>query len=172
MFFDGWDSIYRPAVLGILAYGALIVLLRTSGKRTLTKMNAFDLVVTVALGSTLATILLSADVTLSSGVTALATLIGLQYAVAWTSLRWPSIEHAVKSTPSVLVLRGVVQWDELRRQRVSEAEVRAAIRQAGLLQVEQAGVVVLETDGTFNVVSADHLPEDVGRRIRVGTTDV
>jgi hypothetical protein len=60
----------RVLLLGALGYVALILLLRLSGKRTLAKMNAFDLVVTVALGSTLATLLLSSRVTLLEGVTA------------------------------------------------------------------------------------------------------
>ena len=65
MFFDDWGGLARVAVVGFLAYGGLVLLLRVSGKRTLSKMNAFDLVVTVALGSTLATILLSSSVEIS-----------------------------------------------------------------------------------------------------------
>ncbi|WP_231362619.1 hypothetical protein [Thioalkalivibrio sp. ALMg9] len=67
MFFGGWDGLLRTLVVGVLAYVALIVFLRLSGKRTLSKMNAFDLVVTVALGSTLATVLLAKDVALAEG---------------------------------------------------------------------------------------------------------
>lgn len=68
--------------MGVLAYVALVVLLRVSGKRTLSKMNAFDLVVTVALGSTLATVLMAKDVALAEGVFAFALLIGLQLFVS------------------------------------------------------------------------------------------
>jgi uncharacterized membrane protein YcaP (DUF421 family) len=49
-----------------------------SGKRTLSKLDAFDLIVTVALGSTLATVLLSRDVALAEGIVAFALLVGLQ----------------------------------------------------------------------------------------------
>lgn len=48
MFFDGWDSIIRVILAGVLAYVGLVVVLRISGNRTLSKMNSFDLV-TVAL---------------------------------------------------------------------------------------------------------------------------
>jgi len=65
MLFNGWESWGRMLVVGALAYAGLIVLLRLSGKRTLAKMNAFDLVVTVALGSTLATVMTSKDVALA-----------------------------------------------------------------------------------------------------------
>ena len=42
MFFDGWTGLLRVLVVGTLAYAALVLLLRVTGKRTLSKMNAFD----------------------------------------------------------------------------------------------------------------------------------
>ena len=50
MWFTGWEPPVRTVLTGVCAYAALILLLRVSGKQTLSKMNAFDLVVTVALG--------------------------------------------------------------------------------------------------------------------------
>jgi uncharacterized membrane protein YcaP (DUF421 family) len=67
MFFSGWESLFRTLVVGVLAYVALVAFLRLSGNRTLSKMNAFDLVVTVSLGSTLATVLLTRDIALADG---------------------------------------------------------------------------------------------------------
>ena len=65
LFFDSWESIIRTSVITILAYILMIFFLRISGKRTLSKMNAFDLIVTIALGSTLATVSLSKNVALA-----------------------------------------------------------------------------------------------------------
>ena len=48
MFFDGWQSLLRTLVIGVLAYAALVGILRISGNRTLSKLNAFDFIVTVA----------------------------------------------------------------------------------------------------------------------------
>ena len=81
IFFDNWETLFRTLIIGVLAYASLVMLLRISGRRTLSKMNAFDMVVTVALGSTLATILLNRDVALAEGVLAFALLIGMQYLV-------------------------------------------------------------------------------------------
>ncbi|MDN5761942.1 MAG: hypothetical protein L0H41_06465 [Microlunatus sp.] len=83
MIYDGWFGLVRVIVVGTCAYLALVLLLRVSGKRTLAKLNAFDFIVTVALGSTLATVLLSSSVALVEGILALALLVGLQYLVAW-----------------------------------------------------------------------------------------
>jgi len=168
MLFDGWDVIVRTVVVGVPAYAALVVLLRLSGKRTLSKMNAFDFVVTVALGSTLATILLSRDVALAEGVTALALLIALQGAIAWLSVRVRFVERAVKSEPRLLVYRGRVLHDAMRRERVLEVEVLQALRNQGVASTEEVQAVVLETDGTFSVVRSDPGSERSSLRNVVG----
>ena len=94
MFFQNWSGIIRTVIVGTLAYAVLLLSLRDSGKRTLAKLNAFDLVVTVALGSTLATILLSESVALAEGVTGLILLILLQYVVAFFSVRSKAFARA------------------------------------------------------------------------------
>lgn len=139
-------------LVGILAYVALVIFLRISGKRTLSKMNAFDFVVTVALGSTLATVLLSKDVALAEGLLALLLLIGLQFIVAWLSVRSSWVEALVKSEPTLLLYQGQFLHAVMRRERVSQEEIEAAVRQAGLSDPTAVAAVVLETDGTFSVI--------------------
>lgn len=150
--FSGWSALLRTAVVGVCAYAILILFLRISGKRTLAKMNAFDLVVTVALGSTLASILLSKDVALAQGVLAFAMLIGLQFLVTWTSIRAHWIRQLVTGEPSLLLYRGKFLSSALKKQRISEDEIHAAVRSAGLASVRDVEAVVLETDGSFSIV--------------------
>ncbi|ORB68735.1 DUF421 domain-containing protein [Mycolicibacterium tusciae] len=95
MWFDVVGDIARVVLIGSAAYISLIVILRISGKRTLAKLNAFDLVVTVAVGSTLATILLNSDVSFAEGVTALALLAVLQFLVG---VSVDQIRQAIRST--------------------------------------------------------------------------
>lgn len=152
MFFSGWDSVLRTLVVGVLAYLALVAFLRLSGNRTLSKLSAFDLVVTVALGSTLATVLLTKDVALADGALAFALLIGLQFAVTWSSVRVRWVRHLFTGEPLMLLYRGKVLSAALRRARVTEDEVRAVVRSAGLVSLGDARAVVLETDGSFSVV--------------------
>ncbi len=115
-------------------------------------MNAFDLIVTVALGSTLATVLLSSSVSLSEGLLAFALLCGLQYAVAWLSVRSPRFQDLVKAEPSLLFYDGRFLEAALRRERVTREEVLAAVRAAGHGELAAVAAVVLETDGSFSVV--------------------
>jgi len=152
MWFDTWPDVGRVLAVGTAAYLALVVLLRISGKRTLSKLNAFDLVVTVALGSTLATILLSSDVSWAEGAVALALLIALQLLVTWSSvrLRWP--RRVVTAEATILVRDGVVDDAAMRRQRVTRGELLQALRSSGVGGLDQVAAVVLETDGTLSVV--------------------
>lgn len=152
LFFKDPQALLRTLVVGFSAYICLILLLRISGKRTLSKMNAFDFVVTVALGSTLATILLSKEVTLAQGVMAFAVLIGAQYAVTWTSVRWEWIRGVVTGEPLMLVYDGQLLHQAMKKARVAESEIIATIRSHGLPGLQQTQAVVLETDGSFSVL--------------------
>ena len=152
MFFDSWFGIVRILIVGVHAYAALIIFLRVSGKRTLSKWNAFDFVVTIALGSTLASVIISKDVVLIEGVIAFALLIGLQFVITRLSVRFNFIENVVKAEPTLLFDKGEFLNEAMRRQRVAESEVRAAIRSKGFASIENIEAVVLETDGTFSVV--------------------
>lgn len=158
VFFAGWSGLVRVVIVGTLAYFALVLLLRVSGKRTLSKMNAFDLVVTVALGSTLATVILSKDVALVEGGTALALLVGLQFGITWLSVRSASVRRLVKAEPTLLLYQGSFLPEQLRRSRVLEDEVYAAIREQGIAALSGVEAVVLETDGSFAVVSRTEGP--------------
>tara|TARA_R100001143_G_scaffold38134_1_gene35378 strand:+ start:1658 stop:2170 length:513 start_codon:yes stop_codon:yes gene_type:complete len=153
IFFNGWSVLGRTLLIGVLAYMSLVFMLRVSGKRTLAKMNAFDLVVTVAIGSTLATIVLSKSVALAEGLLALALLIGMQFAISWSSTRMPWLRRIVTGEPRLLLRDGTMLDDALRDARVTREEVRAAVRAAGIGALDDVAAVVLETDGSFSVIA-------------------
>lgn len=152
VFFDGWAELARILIVGTIAYAALIVLLRLGGKRTLSRMNAFDLIVTISLGSVLAATLLSRDVALAEGVLALALLIGLQYAVAWAEIRYGRIRGLVRSEPALLVWRGKLMSAAMRRERIAEDDVLAAVRRSSILSLEDVHAAILETNGSVSVM--------------------
>jgi uncharacterized membrane protein YcaP (DUF421 family) len=152
MLFDSWAGLLRVLVVGTLAYVSLVLFLRISGNRTLSKLNAFDLVVTVALGSTLATVLLSKDVALLEGLLAFALLIFLQFVVTWISARSGAFANLIKAEPRLLVHEGQLLRTSLRRARITEDEMLAALRSSGVNSVSEARAVVLETDGTLSVL--------------------
>ena len=154
MFFDTWHGLLRVLIVGTVSYAALISLLRISGKRSLSKMNAFDLVVTVALGSTFATVILNNSIPLAEGVLALGLLIALQFVITWLSVRFEPLQNLVKAEPTLLVRDGDYLPEAMRTQRVTKEEVEAALRENGTADAAQAACVVLETDGSLSVIQA------------------
>lgn len=166
--FPGWGVLARTALVGIAAYVTLVLVLRVSGKRTLAKLNAFDLIVTVALGSTLASVLTSQTVAWAQGALAFALLVALQYAVTWLSVRSPRVRGLVRSEPTLLVHRGALLEGRLRAERITPGEIEAAVRARGLARVADADAVVLETDGSLSVVPARPVGDHDAAAVRPG----
>ena len=152
VFFDNFYGLLRVVVASVCAYAALVAMLRVSGARNIAQMNAFDFVVTVALGSTLATIILTDSVAIVEGIVALAMLILLQFSVTWLSVRSKTVSNLVKSTPVLVVYRGQLLSQNMWRSRVIEEEIQSALRQNGMASVEAVEAVILETDGKFSVI--------------------
>lgn len=142
----------RTVIVCTFAYVTLVLFLRISGKRTLAKLNAFDLVVTVALGSTLSAILLQESIALAEGATALAVLILLQYLVTHASVRSKAAAKMFRSEPRLLVRSGSYCHGAMKRQRITEDEIKSAIRASGTETVEAISAIVLESDGTLSVI--------------------
>lgn len=155
MWVDSVSAIFRVLLVGTAAYVGVVVVLRLSGKRTLAKLNAFDLVVTVALGSTLATILLSSDVSFLEGFVALALLAALQFVVAFLSSRIPIVRDAITARPTLVFADGRFRMQAMARQRIGEEEIRQVVRASGAGDLTTIAAVVLETDGSMSVIAAD-----------------
>lgn len=143
----------RILLVGPLAYLLVIVLLRVSGKRTLSKMNAFDFIVTIALGSMLATVILDDSLSLVEGGAALAVLIFGQFVITFLSSRSKAVTRLMKARPTLIFHGGDFLQDVLERERVTEEEVLAAARRSGHASLATVSSVVLESDGTFSVLT-------------------
>jgi uncharacterized membrane protein YcaP (DUF421 family) len=155
VFFDGWEPLLRILTIGPLAFVTLVLVLRASGKRTLSKMNAFDFVGTIALGSLFATVIINQDVTLAEGAVAFAVLVAAQFAITFISVRSDRFERFLKAEPTLLYRNGEMLREALRRVRVTEREVETIARRRGLPNLDTVSAVILEADGTFSVVESD-----------------
>ena len=148
----GWPALLHVAVVGSCAYLSLIVLLRGYGKRTLSKINAFDFVVTIALGSILASVMLSKTVSLAEGVTAFVVLMSWQYLFSWLGSRFGRVRDLLASEPRLLAHDGAFVTSAMRAERIADDEVLQAIRKHGFDQLQDVRAVVLEADGTLSVI--------------------
>ncbi len=152
IFFGDPAFLVRVLIVGVCAYVALVIIVRLSGKRTLSSMNAFDFIVNVAVGSILASTIVSRDVSLAEGVLALGILVVLQYAVSWSSVRSERVQKAVKSEPRLLCYDGESLHDAMQRERITEGEIRQTLRSEGVASLESVHAIVLETNGNLSVL--------------------
>ena len=151
-FFSGWAPVGRILVVGASMYLALVVLLRISGSRSLATMNAFDLIVTVAIGSSFGRALTAKSVALLEAVAAFVLLLLLQFVVAWSQARWPRLEAVVTNPPTLLFFRGRFLDGPMRRCRISRDSVRATVRKQQVGSLDQVDAVVLESSGELSVI--------------------
>lgn len=156
MIFQNLQNLIVVVLIGTAAYVGLVVLLRVSGNRTLSKMNSFDLVVTIAFGSTLSTILVNRSISLAEGLTAIALLIFLQFLITWISVRSKGFNRLIKTNPTLLFEEGSFLRKNMKATRIAEDEIRAAIRKKGYGDVEQIAAVVLESDGSLSVITKEN----------------
>lgn len=153
LIFDSTETILRTLTIGIMAYFAIVIIIRISGKRSLTQLNAFDLVVTVALGSILSSIIINKDVTITQGIAAFLVLITLQYIITKIAVNTNLINKFIKSTPVMLFYNGEFHYDNMKKERVVETESKQAIRSNGNGGLSDVRAVILETSGSLSVIN-------------------
>ncbi|MHA6253244.1 DUF421 domain-containing protein [Oceanobacillus sp. CAU 1775] len=153
LIFDGFDTILRTLTIGIMAYFAIVIIIRVSGKRSLTQLNAFDLIVTVALGSILSSIIINQNVTITQGVTAFLVLIVLQYIITKLSVNTNFTKKYIKASPIFLYYNNEFQYENMQKERVVETEIKQAIRSNGNGALSDVWAVILETDGSLSVIN-------------------
>jgi len=129
----------------------LFFFVRISGKRTLAKLNAFDFVVTVALGSTLSYMML-AMVPIIEGAIVLLLIIALQYIFAWTARSSKKIEKLINAVPSLIFYDGHFIEHAMAKEAITEGEIYSKIRNAGIDHIDEVKAVVMELNGEITVV--------------------
>jgi uncharacterized membrane protein YcaP (DUF421 family) len=141
------------ALRGVLVYGALLLLLRLSGKRQVGQLAPFDLVLLLVLSNAVQNSMNAGDNSVTAGLILVMTLVTLNGIFGWLTARSKRLEAFIDGTPQILVHNGVAQEAVLRRARISRHELMGAIRQVGLTDIDQVRVAILENNGRINVIA-------------------
>lgn len=154
--FDGPNDLIRIAATAPIMYVSVVLAIRLAGKRATSQMNNFDWIVTVAVGSLVGSGIILEDVTASEAILGILILLGLQWVVTKLAVHQTWVQRVVKAQPALLIEDGQVKEKTMRRERVTEAELFAALRRSGLTDPAQAVWVVLESDATLSVIPEGH----------------
>lgn len=150
-FETSWTSVIAICVTAIVIYLAVIIFTRIAGKRSFSKMSSFDFAMTVAIGSILASTILSKSISLLEGLVGLGMVYLLQIFVAILR-RSSNIEKLVDNKPLLLMERTNILHDNLKKARVTEADLRSKLREANVLEMSQIRAVVFEPTGDISVL--------------------
>ncbi|WP_203296448.1 DUF421 domain-containing protein [Luteirhabdus pelagi] len=137
------------STLGI--YIAVIVYTRIFGKRSFSKMSSFDFAMTVAVGSVIATTLLSSSVSLLEGLVGLFSI----YVFQLTAARLRSFklfQNAIDNTPLLLMDGEKILYENLKKGRVTISDLRSKLREANVIRLDEVRAVVFETTGDIVVL--------------------
>ena len=142
------EKVIRSAAVYIF----LLAAFRVAGKRQLGQMTAFDLIVLLIISNVVQNALIGNDNSLGGGLLGAPVILTLNAGVAWLTFRYKPVERLVENTPTVLVKHGRIVRENLRRERLSLPELRAALRREGIVLLRDVRYAILEEDGHLSVV--------------------
>lgn len=144
--------------LGI--YTMVIAFTRIFGKRSFSKMSSFDFAMTVAVGSIIATTVLSSSVSLAEGILGLLAIYFFQLSAAFFR-RYKPFRQAIDNTPLLLMHNTEILYDNLKKARVTEGDLRAKLREANVTEYSHIQAVVFETTGDITVLHNESMNENL-----------
>jgi uncharacterized membrane protein YcaP (DUF421 family) len=139
-------------IRSVVVYLFLLVAFRLAGKRQLGQMTAFDVVVLLIISNVVQNAVIGNDNSLGGGLFGATVIVLLNACVAWLTFRFKPIERLVEHTPTVLAKGGRILRENLRRERLSLPEFRAALRREGVVSLRAVRYVILEEDGHLSVI--------------------
>jgi uncharacterized membrane protein YcaP (DUF421 family) len=143
------DLIIRTVVI----FTVILVLTRMLGRRELGSLEPFDLILLIVVGDLVQQGVTQDDYSLTGAVLVIATLALLSIGVSYLSFRVPRLRPVLNGEPIVLVEGGRFIDSNMRRERLTEAEVHSAARQNGLATLDGVRFAVLETNGQISFIA-------------------
>ena len=153
------EKLLRPMIV----YLFLILFLRLFGKRELAQLNPFDLVVLLSLSNTVQNAMIGDDNSVTGGIIGAFSLLAINYVLTLVLFRLPKLDKVVEGTETVLIRRGEVDWAAMKREALTELELKSVLHKQGIDDVLEVEKCVLEPNGTFYVETIKPRADDVER---------
>lgn len=149
------EKVLRP----VIVYLCLVLFLRIFGKRELAQLNPFDLIVLLCLSNTVQNSIIGDDNSVSGGVIGVFSLLTINFVVTRVLFRFPGLNQTVEGTEAVLIRHGEVDWQAMKKERLTELELKTVLHRQGLNDYSLVEKCVLEPSGNFYVEQRDPLRE-------------
>lgn len=144
-----WEMVVRAAVI----YGALLIFVRISGRRTVGQFTPFDLLVVMLLSESVSNGLAGEENSVTGGIISALTLIAMNIAVAYITARSTKVQTLVEGNAVLIGKNGRLFREVLKRERVPLSDVEQALREADC-DLSEMRRAFLEADGQISVLKS------------------
>jgi len=142
------ETVVRVVIVYVFVWGCFRVL----GKRELTQMTPFELVMLLLIPQLFSRALTRQDYSVTNGIIGSATLFSLVFLTSVLAHRFPAFHRVLEARPTVLVRRGELLESDLNRQRIAPIDILGAMHKAGVAELSQVEWAILEGDGRISIV--------------------
>jgi uncharacterized membrane protein YcaP (DUF421 family) len=142
------DIVLRGIVVFVFLYG----LMRIIGRRELSSLEPFDLILLVVLGDAVQQGLTQDDYSLTGAILAIGTIAVLQLGVSYANFRFPRLRPLLDGEPIVIVEHGKTIDKNLKRERVTMEDLLQAARQQNIASLDDVDWAVMETSGAISFI--------------------
>jgi uncharacterized membrane protein YcaP (DUF421 family) len=155
-----WKEALAVLVTAVGMYAAMLLIVRLAGRRIVSAVTAYDLAAGLCLGSIMGRSILGSTPALPAGAMAFAILLGLHCATR-AVLRRPGLDRLLGAGPVLVMRDGQVLPEALSRTKLTEDDLRAALRRASIGSYVDVGAAVVERTGTISVLRHGQATADV-----------
>ncbi|WP_454765350.1 DUF421 domain-containing protein [Cupriavidus campinensis] len=150
-----WEFVLR----GLIVYGAIMLLMRLSGRRQIGQLSPLDLVLLLIISNAVQNAMNAGDNSVVAGLILAATLFGADVLLSYGTWRSRRFEMLVEGRPEIIIHQGEVFKEVMRRERITPHELHKALRRNGCARLADVHFAILETDGSLSVIRKDR-PEE------------
>jgi uncharacterized membrane protein YcaP (DUF421 family) len=140
------------ALRAIVLFTFVFVITRVVGRRELSSLEPFDLILLIVLGDAIQQGLTQDDYSVTGALIVVSTIAILQVLISFAGFRFRRLRPLLEGEPVVIVQDGRLIERNLKRERVTPEEVAAEARQQQIASLEDVQWAVLETNGSISFI--------------------
>jgi uncharacterized membrane protein YcaP (DUF421 family) len=154
-----WDNLFSMDVSAlnliiraVVVYFSVLLLLRSGGKRQIGQMGPTEFVAVLLISNAVQNAMNAGDNSLIGGIILAVTLVGLSCLISYLTFRFKSAEKLFEGVPTLIVHNGKRLEENMRKEQLTDSELRSLIRKQGVNGLTEIDTAILEPDGTLTII--------------------
>jgi len=153
--YKGLPELIDIAAVALAVFILIIILTRLVGLRSFAKMTSVDFATTIAVGSMIAAVILPSQPSIIGGCFGIFMIYLLQLISSWLKTHSKLFSNIVENSPVIIMRNGEINHEALKKVNMAEADLIAKLREANVMELDEAKAVVFESTGDVSVLHGD-----------------